>query len=157
MDGGRTEGNGELQQFMRFIMENWEHERREWEREAQERESMRRQYEEQLRQDGLEMEQLRRQQGAQILTMLQLMQESTNKSRHDNATVARLSESDDIEAYLTTFERTMGAFRIEESPWAFRLAPHLTCKAKRAFAAMDRRNSSSYEHVNRASALRFYS
>ena len=101
------------------------------------------------------MEQQRRQQHAQILTMLQLVQESTNKTWHDNATVARLSESDHIEAYLTTFKRTLEAFGIDKSLWTFLLAPHFTGRAQRAFAAADRRNSGSYEHVKRAILQRY--
>ena len=59
--------------------------------------------------------------------------------------LAKLAESDDIEAYLTTFERLMAAYEIDASRWAFLLAPQLTGKAQQAYAAMSQSDSSKYE------------
>ena len=39
------------------------------------------------------------------------------------AKVSKLSEDDDIEAYLTTFERMMVAFAMPKERWVFRVAP----------------------------------
>lgn len=50
--------------------------------------------------------------------------------------LTRLAESDDIEAYLTTFERMMEAFEVDRARWPFKLAPQLTGKAQQAYAAM---------------------
>ena len=44
--------------------------------------------------------------------------------------LTRFSESDDIEAYLTTFGRMMGAYEIAKERWPFNLAPQLTGKAQ---------------------------
>ena len=44
--------------------------------------------------------------------------------------LTKLGRSDDIEAYLTTFECMMAAYGV------YRLAPHLTGKAQQAYAAM---------------------
>ena len=43
---------------------------------------------------------------------------------------------DDVEAYLTTFERMMAMFGVERARWAYMLAPQLTGRAQKAFAAM---------------------
>ena len=50
--------------------------------------------------------------------------------------LTHLSEQDDVEAYLTTFERMMVAYDIKEARWAFKLVPQLTGKAQQAYAAM---------------------
>ena len=36
--------------------------------------------------------------------------------------LTKLGESDDIEAYLTTFERMMAAYGVDRSQWAYRFA-----------------------------------
>ena len=53
----------------------------------------------------------------------------------DSARLTRLSDSDDIEAYLTTFERMMEAFKVDRARWPYKLAPQLTGKAQQAYAA----------------------
>ena len=45
--------------------------------------------------------------------------------REGEAKLVKLSEQDDIEAYLTTFERVMRAYEIEER-WAVKLGLYLT-------------------------------
>ena len=42
-------------------------------------------------------------------------------------------EYEDIEAYLTTFERMM---QVEEARWVFQLAPQLAGKAQQAYDAL---------------------
>ena len=54
----------------------------------------------------------------------------------DPLKLSRLSEHDDIEAYLTTFERMMKAYEIKPERWAFKLATQLTGKAQQAYAAL---------------------
>ena len=61
--------------------------------------------------------------------------------------LTRLGESDDIEAYLTTFERLMQVGRIDEGEWVLRLAPQLTGKAQQAHAAMSSADSMDYAKV----------
>ena len=69
--------------------------------------------------------------------------------------LTKLGESDDIEAYLTTFERMMAAYGVDRSQWVCRLAPHLTGKAQQAYAAMSTEDASTYEEV-KAAVLRRY-
>ena len=44
--------------------------------------------------------------------------------KEGEAKLVKLSEQDDIEAYLTTFERVMRAYEIKEERWAVKLAPY---------------------------------
>lgn len=53
---------------------------------------------------------------------------------------------DDIEAYLTTYERMMAAFRVAMECWAFKLAPQLTGKEQQAHALMATENTGEYNH-----------
>ena len=69
--------------------------------------------------------------------------------------IARLSEVDDIEAYLTTFERLMSVERVDRATWAVRLAPHLTGKAQQAYAAMRETDSADYTKVKEAILRRY--
>ena len=50
--------------------------------------------------------------------------------------VVKLADRDDIEAYLTTFERLMSAYNIPKDRWIFKLAPQLSGKAQQAYAAL---------------------
>ena len=69
--------------------------------------------------------------------------------------VVKLSEKDDIEAYLTTFERLMTAYAVAKSKWIFKLAPQLTGKAQQAYAALPTDQALDYDVV-KAAILRRY-
>eukprot|EP00731_Ephydatia_muelleri_P004053 Em0002g229a len=66
-----------------------------------------------------------------------------------------LSDKDDIEAYLITFERVMTAQKVEESCWSQYLAPQLTGKAQLAFAALPGEDSGNYEAIKTAILQRY--
>ena len=53
--------------------------------------------------------------------------------------LTKLSESEDVEAFLTAFERAVEAHGVDEDKWAVFLAPQLTGKALLAYAAMGTR------------------
>ena len=57
----------------------------------------------------------------------------------DSLKLAKLGDDDDIEAYLTTFERMMAAYEVEKAIWTYKLAPQLSGRAQQAFAAMNSR------------------
>ena len=50
--------------------------------------------------------------------------------------VTKLTEVDDIEAYLNTFECLMQAYEVPQERWAFKLAPQLVSKAQQTYAAL---------------------
>jgi len=55
----------------------------------------------------------------------------------DRLKLTKLTESEDVEAFLTTFERMMRVYGVKEERWAFKLAPQLTGKAQQAYAALN--------------------
>ena len=69
--------------------------------------------------------------------------------------LAKLSETDDIEAYLTTFERLMVSYEIKPDRWVYKLAPQLTGKAQQAYAAMSSEKATDYEAVKKAILIRY--
>ena len=44
----------------------------------------------------------------------------------DKLVLSKFSEGEDVEAYLTTFERLMTVYGIDEERWAIKLAPQLS-------------------------------
>ena len=52
------------------------------------------------------------------------------------AAVPKLAEGDDVEQYLTTFERLATAYRWPPADWAVFLVPYLTGRARSAYVAM---------------------
>ena len=77
------------------------------------------------------------------------------ESGTDSVKLMKLSATDDIEAYLTTFERLMRAYDIPETRWTLKLAPQLTGKAQQAYAAMEHDRATDYS-VMKAAILHRY-
>lgn len=75
--------------------------------------------------------------------------------RHEQLKLTKLTESEDIEAYLTTFERMMVVYEVTVDKWAYRLAPLLTGKAQQAYAALSVADAHNYARV-KESILRRY-
>ena len=67
----------------------------------------------------------------------------------------RLTDSDDIESYLTTSERMMQAYKVDGSGWGLKLAPELTGQALQAYASMDPSDAECYDSVKSAILRRF--
>ncbi|XP_054650782.1 uncharacterized protein LOC129191438 [Dunckerocampus dactyliophorus] len=64
--------------------------------------------------------------------------------------IPRLEDGDDIEQYLTTFERLATAYQWPQMDWAVRLIPYLTGKARAAYVAMAFEDSCNYKSVKEA-------
>ena len=69
--------------------------------------------------------------------------------------VAKLTDRDDIEAYLTTFERLMSAYNIPKDRWIFKLAPQLSGKVQQAYAALTTEDALEYDRVKSAILRRY--
>ena len=67
----------------------------------------------------------------------------------------RLSESDDVEHFLTTFERLAQAYEWPPDMWVLNLAPLLTGKAQSAYASMDMDKAREYQSVKEAILKRY--
>ena len=64
--------------------------------------------------------------------------------------LTKLGVDDDIEAFLTTFERAMEAHGVQRGKRAAIWAPHLTGKARLAYAAMSDKDVRDYDRVKAA-------
>ena len=85
-------------------------------------------------------------------------QGAVNAPRQENdrdVKVTKLTEEDDIEAYLTTFERLMQAYEIQRERWVFKLAPQLSGKAQQAYAAMNPEEAQDYDSLKEAILRRY--
>lgn len=69
---------------------------------------------------------------------------------HQEPRLEELSETDDIEHFLITFERTVASCRWSKSDWVFHLIPVLTGKARSAYVHMDMDDADDHECVKEA-------
>ncbi len=68
----------------------------------------------------------------------------------DSLKLTKLGESEDIEAFLTTFESAVEAHGVEREKWALILAPQLTGRGQEAYAAMQNDDTKDYNKVKQA-------
>ena len=59
-------------------------------------------------------------------------------------------EGDDVEAYLTTFERIMTVHRVDRTLWVVHLSPQLAGRAQQAYAALPGETAGDYGEVKKA-------
>ena len=64
--------------------------------------------------------------------------------------LTKLDPMDDVKAYLTTFERLMATYGVEEAKWVYTLAAFLTGKAQQAFATLYMEQAKDYQHMKAA-------
>ena len=94
----------------------------------------------------------------QMEMLQQMVTGQTAPTRRNDAEpvkLTRLVETDDIEAYLTTFERMMVAHEVPRERWTFKLAPQLTGKAQQAYAALPPDDATAYDAVKLAIPRRY--
>ena len=73
----------------------------------------------------------------------------------EHVKLTKLTETDDVEAFLTTFERVMTIGRVPEETWTLRLAPQLSGKALQAYAAVPTTDAAVYKKVKKAILRRY--
>ena len=64
----------------------------------------------------------------------------------------KLSEADDIKAYLNTFERQVTSADFEQQHLAFKLAPYLTGKVQQTYPALNSNDGYDYTSTKRQSS-----
>ena len=111
------------------------------------------------------IEERRRQEAHELqLQTLRAMLESRSSphsggARHEERTehikLTKLAETDDVEAFLTTFERVMTLGRVPEGTWTLHLAPQLSGKALQAYAATSTADAAVYAKVKEAILRRY--
>jgi site-specific recombinase len=124
----------------------WEEEkrRREWEFE----EERQRRQEDTARREEQTFQQMQVLQA--LVEGMQLQGETLKKQQTEGGKevkIAKLTELDGFVSYLTTFERLMTAFEVKRERWAFRLAPSLSGKAQKAYAALSVADASVYDRL----------
>ena len=82
-------------------------------------------------------------------------EQTSNRDAGPKVPITRLTDEDNMEVYLTTFERQMSAHEIERERWSFGLAPYLTGRAQQAYAVLKAEVSKDYERL-KAEILRRY-
>ena len=81
--------------------------------------------------------------------------ETSVKVPSDQLKITKLSDQDDIEAYLVTFERLMEAYEVLKQRWAFKLVPQLYGRMQQAYASMPSEQCGNYSEI-KAAILRRY-
>ena len=135
--------NIDWEQFITFMMEERQAQREDarelWEREKEAEEERRKLV---LKRSLKEREEREK----ELQAMSEMFRESLQEvGRRDGARaaireipkLAKFTEGDDIEAFLTTFERVMGMRAIEEDRWSCILDSQLAGRAQQAHVAMD--------------------
>ncbi|KAL2099459.1 hypothetical protein ACEWY4_005939 [Coilia grayii] len=75
---------------------------------------------------------------------------ASSQAAWTRAAVPKLEEGDDVEQYLTTFERLATAYRCPPADWAIFLVPYLTGRARAAYVAKDPYDAVDYYKVKNA-------
>ena len=94
-------------------------------------------------------------------TLMKLVKESRTAHPHKSSQnmlsvkLVPLTEKDDIEVYLVTFERIMVAHKIDKTRWPHHLPPQLTVRAQLAIAALSTAISDDYEAIKTAVLTRY--
>ncbi|XP_071941174.1 uncharacterized protein [Antedon mediterranea] len=109
---------------------------------------------ERLRRDDIEKQQ------ALVMALMEKQKDSEEKRLKDimrlkEVQIVKLSDSDDIENYLTTFERIANTYEWRKEHWVVKLIPHLTGKARAAYASLPATESNQYDIVKKAILQRY--
>ena len=73
----------------------------------------------------------------------------------DKVKLTKLSEGDDIEAYLKTFWCMMAAYEVPRARWVFKLAPQLTGPSQQAYSALSVSDAADYDKSEEAIWARY--
>ena len=172
--GPETEGTGDIQKVLQMLLDDRRKREEEIAAERRQREeeiaAERRQREQEAvaERERQERETERRLQEMQkhvdaLLKVVEKSHDGTSGAKREargagdekEVRLTKLSEADDVEAYLTTFERMMTAFEVQKERWVFKLAPYLTGKAQQAYAAMAAEDAGEYECLKAAILKRY--
>ena len=151
----RMETPQDIQQCLKLLMED--RQKREGERERRERETEERMkliQEERQRRERETEERMKLMQG-HIEGLMKMVEGSKSVAAQPAVKLVPLKTDDDIESYLVTFERIMGAHKIEMGLWPHHLVPQLSGKAQLAFAALATGDISNYDAIKTAILARY--
>ena len=143
-DGAVTAGTTDVSELVRLLLEDRRAREEELARERATRE----------RAEAAHAKQIEDQLGM----MREIMARSTIRNEeseshvpiHDKLVLTRFVEGDDIEVFLTIFERMMMVYSVDETRWAAKLAPQLSGRAQQAYVAMSSDDAMVYTKVKKA-------
>ena len=124
----------------------------------EEREEEKRCYEEERKEDKRRYERHLQEQENRFEQLVQGLTERRPRRVEvgpESLKLTKLAEADDIEAFLTTFERAVEAHGVDRDKCAAILAPQLTGKAHLAYAAMTDADAKDYDRVKAAIFQRY--
>ena len=130
-------------------------ERKRWEEERAVEQQRRMEEEERRERESAQRIKEMQEQFELMRKLVERKEEPRKAERGDAIKLTKLTDQDDIEAYLTVFERMMEAYEVAKPRWAFMLAPQLTGKAQQAYAALNATDASDYTAL-KASILQRY-
>ena len=88
-----------------------------------------------------------------------LVERKPRRTRHEFRVallkLTKLTLPDDIEAFMTTFQRSMEAHETECGKWSLLLGPQLTGKAQQAYAAIRSKQSKDFTKLKDAMFKRY--
>ena len=90
-----------------------------------------------------------------VSQMAQAQLTQTQVRKIPKVPLAKLGPNDDAEAFLTSFERSMAAYRVRCEDWVYLLSSQLTDKALLAYTELNPEKAGSYYHVKEALLQRY--
>ena len=148
----RMETPQDIQQCLKLLMED--RQKREEEIAAERAEQEQRYQEERQRRERETEERMKLMQG-HIEGLMKMVEGSKSVAAQPAVKLVPLKTDDDIGSYLVTFERIMGAHKIEMGLWPHHLVPQLSGKAQLAFAALATGDISNYDAIKTAILARY--
>ncbi|XP_041421806.1 uncharacterized protein LOC121394536 [Xenopus laevis] len=124
--------------------------------EAKRREEEQRRFQQEAREHREEMLKLQQMQHKQLAEILQSWKaQSPNSTSLKDLRLTKLTADDDIESYITMFERVAQTCVWPKEQWVIRLAPYLTGKAQKAYSSLNARDAQNYDCVKDAIFRRY--
>ena len=163
-DGGESV---DMAQMLKALLEDRKRREEEWAEERRRREEENRTREAEIREERRRRDEELAKREEETRTQMGLLQSliegvkrqseaAVRKAENDkDVKVTKLTENDDIEAYLTTFERLMLAYEVKKEKWAYKLAPQLVGKAQQAYAGLTVADAGDYEKLKSAILRRY--
>ena len=148
----RMETPQDIQQCLKLLMEDRQKREEEIAAERAEREQR---YQEERQRREREMEERMKLMQGHIEGLMKMVEGSKSVAAQPAVKLVPLKTDDDIESYLVTFERIMGAHKIEMGLWPHHLVPQLSGKAQLAFAALATGDISNYDAIKTAILARY--
>ena len=147
-------GSAPLTDLVRLLMEDRRRRDEELADERRRRELEAARHEKEL---GEQMEMIKRlvETSSARATASETRPEGERSSGRGKVVLTKFVEGDDVEAYLTTFERLMTVHRVEQTLWVVHLAPQLAGRAQQAYAALTADVAGDYESVKQAILRRY--